>query len=289
MAGNLTTSTDIDASPDTGETTSVTPSAGGLLAGKKLVITGVVTTDSIAWATTVAAIGHGAEVLVTAAPRDLERAEAVAGTVGLDVQPLDVTNDDDWQRVASVIASRFGTVHGALHAVAWAPGDALSGTFAGPVPQRLDLSFATSVSSYARLAGVVADLADPAGASVVGLDFDSSRAWGTYNWMGVMKSALVAANRYVARDLGPRAIRSNLVAAGPLHTRAAGGIPGFDTLLDSWERAPLGWDPTDATPVADAVCFLFSDLARAVTGQVLSVDGGHSAVQGNAVMAADDE
>jgi meromycolic acid enoyl-[acyl-carrier-protein] reductase len=268
MAGDLTTST----------TTTTT----GLLAGKRLVITGVVTTDSIAWATVEAAVGHGAEVFITAAPRDLERAQVVVSALGLDVEPLDVTNDDDWARVSSVVADRFGTVHGALHAVAWAPGDALSGPFAGPVPQRLDLSFATSVSSYARLAGMVADLADPAGASVVGLDFDSSRAWGTYNWMGVMKSALVAANRYVARDLGDRRVRSNLVAAGPLHTRAASGIPGFDTLLDSWKRSPLGWDPHDPAPVADVVCFLFSDLARAVTGQVINVDGGHSAVQGDA-------
>jgi enoyl-[acyl-carrier protein] reductase I len=268
MARNLTPST----SPAT-----------ALLAGKRLLITGVVTTDSIAWATTVAAIGHGAEVMVTAAPRDVERARDVVGALDLDVEPFDVTSDDDWDRIAAVVVDRLGTLHGALHAVAWGPPDGLSGAFAGPPPKRLDVSFATSVSSYAQLAGMVADLADPAGASVVGLDFDSSRAWGTYNWMGVMKSALVTVNRYVARDLGPRRVRSNLVAAGPLHTRAAGGIPGFDTLLDSWRRAPLGWDPRDPAPVADVVCFLFSDLARAMTGQVVHVDGGHSAVQGGAV------
>jgi enoyl ACP reductase len=279
MAGDLTASTTPTAS--TTSTVSTNP-APGLLAGKRLLITGVVTTDSIAWATVEAAVGHGAEVLVTAAPRDLERAQTVVGALGLDAHPLDVTNDDDWSRVAEVVTERFGTLHGALHAVAWAPADALSGRFAGPVPERLELSFATSVSSYARLAGLVADLADPSGASVVGLDFDSSRAWGTYNWMGVMKSALLAVNRYAARDLGGRAVRSNLVAAGPLHTRAASGIPGFDTLLDSWQRAPLGWDPHDPAPVADVVCFLFSDLARAITGQVINVDGGHSAVQGDA-------
>lgn len=261
--------------------------ASGLLAGKRLLITGVVTPDSIAWATVLAAIGHGAEVLVTAAPRDLERArEVVAGARGevgeLHVEPLDVTDGDDWLRISELLAERFATIHGALHAVAWGPPGSLAGPFAGPPPDRLDLSFATSVASYARLAGVVADLADPSGASVVGLDFDSSRAWGIYNWMGVMKTALGTANRYVARDLGPRGVRSNLVAAGPLHTRAASGIPGFDTLLDSWRLAPLGWDAHDPAPVADVVCFLFSDLARAMTGQVVHVDGGHSAVQGAA-------
>ncbi len=260
----------------------------GLLAGRNLLVTGVVTPDSIAWATAVAAVAHGANLVLSAPERDLELARQTAAGLDAPVVALDVTSDDDWSSVTDVVRSDFGHLDGALHAVAWSPRDGLAGPMAGPPPERLGLSFDTSVSSYARLGGVLADLAPTpvpgktAGASLVGLTFDASRAWGIYNWMGVMKTALEATNRFLARDLGPRGVRTNLVAAGPLHTRAANAIPGFDTLLDSWARAPLGWDATDATPVADAICFLFSDLSRAVTGQVIHVDGGHSAVQGDA-------
>lgn len=254
----------------------------GLLAGCNVLVTGVVTADSIAWATARAARACGAGVILTAAPRDFERAQELVGDdETMPLLPLDVTDADSWAETTEVLRP-MGPLHGALHAVAWSPQAGLTGSFSGPPPDRMDLSFATSVSSYPWLAGLLAELAPATGASIVGLDFDSSRAWGTYNWMGVMKAALQAANRYVARDLGPRGIRANLVAAGPLHTRAASGIPGFDTLLESWERAPLGWDARDASPVADTVCFLWSSLARAITGQVISVDGGHSAVQGAA-------
>ena len=115
--------------------------------------------------------------------------------------------------------------------------------------------------------------------SVVGLTFDASVAWPVYDWMGVSKAALESVNRYLARDLGERGVRVNLVAAGPVSTPAAGGIPGFDRLAALWERqAPLGWDPEDPAPVADAVCFLLSDLARAVDGEILHVDGGFHAM-----------
>ncbi len=252
----------------------------GLLSGRRLLITGVVTADSIAWATARAADRMGAEVVLTAPGRDLELARDTVGDTGMPLLSLDVTDEEDWTGLVEALGSDGGRLDGALHAIAWSPPDGLGGAFAGPAPSRLDLSFATSVSSYARLAGVVADLCGEDGASVVGLSFDSSRAWGIYNWMGVMKTALETANRYVARDLGPRGIRANIVSAGPLHTRAASGIPGFSTLIDSWERAPLGWDANDPDPVADVVCFLLSDLARSVTGQLIHVDGGHSAVQG---------
>lgn len=253
---------------------------GGLLVGRRLLITGVVTSDSIAWATALAAQRLGAEVVLTAPGRDLELARETVGDTGLPLLQLDVTDEADWVALTDTLGAHGGTLDGALHAIAWGPPDGLAGPFAGAVPERLDLSFATSVSSYARLGGLVADLAGEGGASLVGLSFDSSRAWGIYNWMGVMKTALETANRYLARDLGPRGIRANVVSAGPLHTRAASGIPGFATLLESWERAPLGWDAHDPAPVADTICFLFSDLARAVTGQLIQVDGGHSAVQG---------
>jgi enoyl-[acyl-carrier protein] reductase I len=125
----------------------------------------------------------------------------------------------------------------------------------------------------------VRDLAPPTGGSLVGLHFEASRAWPVYEWMGVCKAALVSANQYVARDLGAHGCRANLVAAGPLHTRAASGIAGFDELLRSWrEQSALPWDPNDAAPVADAVCFLLSPAARAITGTVLQVDAGHAAL-----------
>jgi enoyl-[acyl-carrier protein] reductase I len=117
------------------------------------------------------------------------------------------------------------------------------------------------------------------GGSVVGLDFDASVAWPVYDWMGVAKAALESVNRYLCRDLGPLGIRSNLVSAGPIETAAAGGIPGFGELAGAWkQQAPLGWDPRDAGPVADAICFLLSDAARGISGQILHVDGGFSAL-----------
>ena len=117
------------------------------------------------------------------------------------------------------------------------------------------------------------------GASVVGLDFDASVAWPVYDWMGVAKAALEATSRYLARDLGPRGVRVNLVSAGPLGTLAARGIPGFGDLATAWQQqAPLGWDTDDPKPVAGAIVFLLSDLARGVTGEILHVDGGFHAM-----------
>jgi enoyl-[acyl-carrier protein] reductase I len=111
------------------------------------------------------------------------------------------------------------------------------------------------------------------------MDFDAQVAWPVYDWMGVAKAALEAVNRYLARDLGPRGVRVNLVSAGPLGTLAARGIPGFSELAAAWQRqAPLGWDVEDPAPVAGAVLFLLSDLARGVTGEVLHVDGGFHAM-----------
>jgi len=97
--------------------------------------------------------------------------------------------------------------------------------------------------------------------------------------MGVAKAALESVNRYLARELGPSAIRANLVSAGPVHTAAASGISGFSQLESLWgEAAPLGWDPRDPGPVADAALFLLSDLSRAITGEIVHVDGGVHAV-----------
>ncbi len=141
-----------------------------------------------------------------------------------------------------------------------------------------ELAFRTSAYSLKALAAAVSPLMGPGG-SIVGLDFDASVAWPVYDWMGVSKAALEAVNRYLCRDLGPRGIRSNLISAGPIETPAAGGIPGFSDLAEAWQRrAPLGWDPRQPGPVADAACFLLSDAARGISGQILRVDGGFSAI-----------
>ena len=139
-------------------------------------------------------------------------------------------------------------------------------------------AFRTSAFSLKALAAGLAPLME-SGGSIVGLDFDASVAWPVYDWMGVAKAALEATARYLARDLGPRGVRVNLVSAGPLATLAARGIPGFSALVNAWEdQAPLGWDVEDPAPVAAAVCFLLSDHARAISGEILHVDGGFHAM-----------
>ncbi|MCU0279357.1 MAG: SDR family oxidoreductase [Candidatus Nanopelagicales bacterium] len=258
-----------------------------MLTGKRLLITGVVTTDSIAWAVAESAQLHNAEVILTSYDRvrDLTQAAAEALPRTPEILTLDATRPEDFAALADQLAGR--QIDGALHAIAFAPREALAGDFLSAGDEAIELAFRTSTTSFARLAGVLAECAPANGASLVGLDFDADgRAWPVYNWMGVCKVALQATMRYVARDLGPRGVRANLVAAGPLHTRAAGGIPDFQSLLDAYDAAPLGWDPQDAGPVADAVCFLLSDMGRAVSAEILHVDGGYHALAAPGVSQA---
>ncbi|MEO1057431.1 MAG: enoyl-ACP reductase FabI [Actinomycetota bacterium] len=252
-----------------------------LLDGKRLLITGVVTTDSIAYATAAAAVEAGARIVLSALGRDLERTHEAANELGdhIDVLEADLTEPDHIHRLADNIRGRWGELDGLLHAVAFAPREALSGDFLEAGSESVSRAMNTSVHSYAVTGRMLRDLAPPEGGSLVGLDFDSAKAWPVYNWMGVAKSALESANRYVARDLGPRRIRANLIAAGPLHTRAASGIAGFEHLTNAWDhQSPLPWDAADARPVGDAAVFLFSDLARMISGEILHVDGGFHAM-----------
>lgn len=250
-----------------------------MLEGKKLLITGVANEQSLGFAIARRALALGAEIVLSAPPRDVAGTRVTAEALACEVLPLDLTDDGDRAGAVEAVGRRWGRLDGAVHAVAFAPRDALDGDFLAARADSITVAFRTSVVTYAGLAGMLAELAPAEGAGLVGLDFDGGGAWPTYNWMGVCKAALRETSSYVARDLGARGVRSNLVAAGPLRTRAAGHIPGFDRLLDAWERrSPLAWSPSDAGPVADAVCFLLSDLARQITGEVLHVDGGFHAI-----------
>jgi meromycolic acid enoyl-[acyl-carrier-protein] reductase len=252
-----------------------------MVAGKKLLVTGVINRESIAFEVARQAQEAGAEVVLTGFGRAKRMTERAAQRLPQppEVLELDVNEPAHLDAVAADLRERWGRVDGVLHAIAFAPEDALGGRFLQTPAESATTAFQTSAFSFKALAVALADLYPPEGAAVVGMDFDATVAWPVYDWMGVAKAALEATSRYLARDLGPRGVRVNLVSAGPLGTLAARGIPGFGELSDAWRRqAPLGWDTEDPSPVAAAVLFLLSDLARAITGEVLHVDGGFHAM-----------
>ena len=252
----------------------------GLLEGKRLLITGVLTKGSIAYSVAERAQQQGAEIMLTGFGRTRRMTERSAARLPdpPDVLELDVNNPEDFEMLVGELRQRWGGLDGALHAIAFAPGDALGGNFMSAPPESAELAFRTSAYSFKALAEAVAPLMEDGG-SLVGMDFDASVAWPIYDWMGVAKAALESVSRYVARDLGERNIRVNLISAGPVETPAAQGIPGFDVLSGLWgKQAPLDWDSSDPAAVADAVLFLLSDLSRAVTGEILHVDGGFHAM-----------
>jgi meromycolic acid enoyl-[acyl-carrier-protein] reductase len=251
-----------------------------MLDGKRLLITGVLTRKSIAFAVAREAQLAGAEVVLTGFGRTRRMTERAAARLpeGPDVLELDVNSEDELSDLAGELERRWGGVDGVLHAIAFAPQDAIGGKFLETPSESAVDAFRTSAYSYQALARHLAPLMKEGG-SIVGLDFDASVAWPAYDWMGVSKAALEAVNRYLARELGPRGIRANLVSAGPIASPAASGIPGFDDLSGGWpDAAPLGWDPDDPTPVARAVCFLLSDWSEAISGELIHVDGGAHAV-----------
>src|ERR687893_1182370 len=252
-----------------------------LLDGKRLLITGVLTKGSIAYSVAERAQEEGAEIVLTGFGRTRRMTERSAARLPEppDVLELDVNSPEDLAALAEELRERWGRVDGVLHAIAFAPEDALGGNFLSTPPESASQAFQTSAYSFKALAAALADLYPQEGASLVGMDFDAQVAWPVYDWMGVAKAALEAVNRYLARDLGPRGVRVNLVSAGPIGTIAARGIPGFSQLADAWQKqAPLGWSTDDAGPVAGAVCFLLSDLARGISAEILHVDGGFHAM-----------
>jgi meromycolic acid enoyl-[acyl-carrier-protein] reductase len=256
------------------------PDGTGLLEGKRLLITGVLTKGSIAYSVAERAQQQGAEIVLTGFGRTRRMTERAASRLPdpPDVLELDVNNPEDFEMLVGELRQRWGALDGALHAIAFAPGDALGGNFMSAPPESAELAFRTSAYSFKALGEALAPLMDDGG-SLVGMDFDASVAWPIYDWMGVAKAALESVSRYLARDLGEQGIRVNLISAGPVETPAAQGIPGFDVLSGLWgKQAPLEWNSSDPAPVADAVLFLLSDLSRAVTGEILHVDGGFHAM-----------
>jgi enoyl-[acyl-carrier protein] reductase I len=251
-----------------------------MLDGKRLLITGVLTKGSIAYTVAERAQQEGAQVLLTGFGRTRRMTERAAARLPdpPDVLELDVNNPADFEALAAELRDRWGGVDGALHAIAFAPGDALGGNFMSAPPESAEVAFRTSAYSFKALGEALAPLMEEGG-SLVGMDFDASVAWPIYDWMGVAKAALESVSRYLARDLGEQSVRVNLISAGPVETPAAQGIPGFEALAGLWgAQAPLGWDTSDPAPVADAVLFLLSDLARGITGEILHVDGGFHAM-----------
>jgi enoyl ACP reductase len=254
-----------------------------LLEGKRVLVTGVLTDASIAFAIARRAREEGADLVLTGFGRALRLTQRTARRLPGEppaVLELDVNDPAHLEAVAAELERRWGALDGIVHAVAFAPEDALGGRFLDTPPESAEVAFRTSAYSLKALAAGLLGLLERAeGAAVVGLDFDATVAWPAYDWMGVAKAALESVNRYLARDLGPRGIRCNLVSAGPVRTVAAGKIPGFDVLAGAWAaQAPLPWDPRDPEPVAEACAWLLSDRSRAVTGEILHVDGGYHAL-----------
>lgn len=252
-----------------------------LLRGKRILVTGVVNRRSIAFATAERAQQLGAEVILTSFGRIRRMTERSAARLPKEapVLELDVNSEEDLARLPELVGEHWDGVDGVLHAIAHAPGDALGGNFLAAPRASTSEAFETSAYSFKALAETLAPMMEGREASLVGLDFDATVAWPSYDWMGVAKAALESVSRYLARDLGARGTRVNLISAGPIRTAAAGGVPGFSDLAEAWgESAPLGWAIDDATPVADTATFLFSPLSRAITGEIIHVDGGFHAV-----------
>ena len=246
----------------------------GILEGKKLLVTGVLMDSSIAFHVAKIAQEEGATVVLTSFGRTMKITQTIAKRLPEtpEVIELDVANTEHLDTLADRLGQHVDRLDGVLHSIGFAPQGAfnfMEGTWE-------DVSTAVHISAYSLKGLAVAALpllSD--GGSVVGLTFDAKFAWPVYDWMGVAKAAFESTNRYLARDLGPKGVRCNLVAAGPIRTTAAKSIPGFEQFENTWDdRAPLGWDVNDPVPAAKACAVLLSDWFPATTGEIVHVDGG---------------
>jgi meromycolic acid enoyl-[acyl-carrier-protein] reductase len=253
----------------------------GILEGKRILVAGVTMDSSIGFAVARVAQQEGATVLVSNFGRALGITKRIVNRLPepAPVIELDVTDPEHLERLPGLIGEHVDGLDGVVHSVAYGnPETLLGGKFLdGPWD---DVAQAVQVSAYSlkSLAVACLPLMRPGG-SVVGMTFDATVAWPAYDWMGFSKAALESCSRYLARDLGPKGVRVNLVSAGPLKTLAAKAIPGFEELESMWsDRSPLGWDEKDTEPTARSVVALLSDWFPATTGEIVHVDGGYHAM-----------
>lgn len=247
-----------------------------LLEGKNVLITGVLTDQSIAFHVAKLAHEQGANVVLSSFGRTMSLTKRAAGRIaeGIPIVELDVTSSEHLDGLSAAVSEHVPSLDGVLHSIGYAPESCLGGNFLNTPWEDVATAMQISAYSFKSLAMAARPLMTNGG-SIVGLDFDATVAWPVYDWMGVAKAALESTSRYLARDLGPEGIRVNLVSAGPIRTMAAKSIPGFEEFEKVWtERAPLGWDLTDPVPTAKACIALFSDWFSATSGEIIHVDGG---------------
>ena len=252
----------------------------GIMDGKKVLVTGVLTNHSIAFSVADLIQQNGGEVILSSFGRAMSLTERASKKLQATpaIVELDVTNQEQLANLENELKKHFSQIDGIVHAIGFAPQSALGGNFLNTEWDDVAVALHTSAYSFKSLTMACLNLM-PKGSSVVGLDFDAQVAWPQYDWMGVAKAALESTSRYLARDLGPKGIRVNLVAAGPLNTVAAKHIPGFEKFEAGWsDRSPLTWSISDPVPSAKAVVALLSDWFPATTGEIIHVDGGYHAM-----------
>jgi meromycolic acid enoyl-[acyl-carrier-protein] reductase len=249
----------------------------GIMTEKTILVTGVLTDHSIAFSVAKIIQEEGGTVLLTSFGKAMgatQRANARLPKLA-EVIELDVTNDDNLANLSTEIKKHATSIDGVVHAIGFAPQSALGGNFLQTEWPDVATALHVSAYSFKSLSMACIELM-PNGGSIVGLDFDAKISWPQYDWMGVAKAALESTSRYLARHLGPKNIRVNLIAAGPLNTVAAKHIPGFEKFEEAWAaRSPLGWKISDPVPSAKAVVALLSDWFPATSGEIIHVDGGY--------------
>ena len=253
-----------------------------ILKNKKILITGILTDKSIAYASAQVALENGAQVVATGFGKGLRITERAVKRLSDDIQvyEMDIQNPEQVDTAVVNIKENFGSLDGILHAIAFSPTEAMGGNFMNTKVEDALTSFEVSAFSLKTLSQGFSPILNNPG-SIVALDFDNTQAWPGYDWQGVAKSSLQSIVRYLAFYMGKEGIRVNAVASGPLATTAAKNIPGFTDMNDEWDqRAPLGWDSKNAIPVAKVVNFLLSEFSEAVSGEIIHADVGAHSVGG---------